>query len=98
MPQGSRRPRLPDGDEVLKKPWRLRAREKKLGLRLDPPPDDDHPNLAPAGLIPAAARWLRPRYVWELRRWPVWGRLRYSKGIATNWDAVVGDKYWRADP
>jgi hypothetical protein len=80
---------------ALKKSWRTRAKERELGLMLDPPPPDDHPNLAPRGRIPPAARWLQPRYAWELDRWPLWRRLRYRNGIAINWDAVVGDRYWR---
>jgi hypothetical protein len=80
---------------ALKKSWRTRAKERELGLMLDEPPPDDHPNLAPRGLIPAAARWLQPRYVWEVRRWPVWLKLKYSDGVATNWDEVVGDNYSR---
>jgi hypothetical protein len=89
---------LPDGNAPPKKSWRQRIKEKKLGLRLDRPPPDDEPNLAPRGLIPAAARYLPPRFAWELDRWPRWGRLRYRAGVAVNWDKEVGDRFWRPGP
>jgi hypothetical protein len=79
MAKGPHGPRvfLADGSEPPRKSWRVRAKERALGLRTDPPPEEG-PNLAKR--IPPATKWLRPRYLWELNRWPAWGYRRHYDG------------------
>jgi hypothetical protein len=86
----------PNGGSLPRKSWRQRAAEAAIGLKLDPAPEDDD-TLAPRNRIPAAAEYIRPRFAWEIERWPKWGLLRYRDGVCTNWQSVTRGRCWRRE-